>query len=148
MPRRAIMKMVNSNIHLSRLPNFLPLGINEGNPEKWLGKSGWRLKLSKVNFCLCLCARFGWWRLCVCVCLHFEARRVFCVETPHATRARRSCAPAAAARPAAGSFPLEQVRNKVRLFYQIKGFTVWNDHFSSTVLLPCHHLSNNLWFKK
>lgn len=47
------------------------------------------------------------------VCLHFEARRVFCVETPHATRARRSCAPAAAPCSAAGSFPLEQVGNKM-----------------------------------
>lgn len=71
----------------------------------------------------------------VCVCLHFQARRVFCVETPHATRARRSCAPAAAACSAAGRFPLGQVRKKVGLFYQNKAFIVWNCDFSSPELL-------------
>lgn len=59
--------------------------------------------MSKVNVCV---------RACVprrpCAGLHFEARRVFCVETPHAARARRSRAPAAAACSAAGGFPLEQ----------------------------------------
>lgn len=49
------------------------------------------------------------------MCLHFEARRVFGVETPHAARARRCRAPAAAASSAAGSFPLEQVGEEGRL---------------------------------
>lgn len=132
-PGRAIMKPVNGNINSSRRPNFLPSPVNEGNPEKWLGESGWKFKTSKVNVCLCFCARLVWWRLCAC--LHFQARRVFCVETPHATRACRSCAPAAAARSAAGCFPLEQVRKKVRLFYQNKAFPVCNCDFSSPELL-------------
>lgn len=73
--------------------------------------------------------------LCVCVCLHFQARRVFCVETPHATRPRRPCAPAAAACSAVGRFPLGQVRKKVRLLYQNKAFTLCNCDFSSPELL-------------
>lgn len=51
--------------------------------------------------------------------LHFEARRVFCVEAPHAASARWSCGPATAACAAAGSFPVEhttQVKDIQMLF--------------------------------
>lgn len=61
--------------------------------------------------------------------LHFEARGVFCVEAPHAARARRSCAPAAAACSAAGGFPLEQSQECGEAVRQ---------------LIRCLHLSNSL----
>lgn len=57
MARRALMKPVNSSVQSSRPPNFLPSGINEGNPEKWLRESGGGFQMSKVNVCLCLYAR-------------------------------------------------------------------------------------------